>query len=866
MKPIRTFAVVPKLPAAIESLRELAYNLRWSWDSATIGLFRRLDSSLWESSGHNPVAMLGKIEQSKLQAAATDEAFLAQLDHVHESFRAYMSKRDTWFARNHRRDSAEGAATPLIAYFSAEFGLTESLSIFAGGLGILAGDHLKSSSDLGVPLAGVGLLYQRASFKQRLNSSGWQQEVLEDNDFANLPLTLERTAAGEPLSVCIPMPARNVYAKVWRAQVGRIPLYLLDTNTPRNPCQADREITAQLYGGDRETRIRQELVLGIGGYKALAALGLRPTVFHMNEGHSAFLSLEHIRTLMLNQRLSFYEAMEQASASLIYTTHTPVAAGHDYFPPELMARYLGDYAAALGAGWQEFLGLGRRHPSDQNEEFCMTALALRLASFRNGVSRLHGRISREMWPDLWPGLPAEEVPIGHVTNGVHFQSWISEEMHQLYDLYLGPRWHEEPSDRESWRKVETIPSEELWRTHERRRERLVAFSRKRLCAELNRRGAPVSEVMASEDVLDSRILTIGFARRFALYKRANLFLRDPARLERILKDEKRPVQIILAGKAHPSDDPGKELIRQIVTLIREKNLRSRLVFLEDYDMTVARYLVQGSDIWLNTPLRPLEACGTSGMKAAANGVLNFSTLDGWWDEAWAPDIQGVHLAPGWAIGRGETFDNREYQDQVEAEAFYDLLEGDLVPTFYDRRADGLPRRWLARMKAAITQLSPVFNTHRMVHEYTERYYLPSHARQMRFAAESAAQARQVAAWKQRVRSSWPNVRIESVDAPAGAEVSVGEGVPSRATVRLAGLAPEDVAVELYAGKLDAHSNFTQAVATLMHAVSGEGDVCVFETRFGPCAESGLHGYTVRVRPVHSQSETDLVPGCMTWAG
>ena len=491
---------------------------------------------------------------------------------------------------------------------------------------------------------------------------------------------------------------------------------------------------------------------------------------------------------------------------------------------------------------------------------------LRLASSGNGVSQLHGQVSREMWPDLWPGVPVEEIPIGHVTNGVHFQSWISEEMHQLYDLYLGPRWREEPADREVWRKVESIPSEELWRTHERRRERLVAFSRKRLCAELNRRGAPVSEVMASEDVLDSRILTIGFARRFAAYKRANLFLRNPDRLARILKDEKRPVQIILAGKAHPSDDPGKELIRRIVSLIREQNLRSRLVFLEDYDMTVARYLVQGVDLWLNTPLRPLEACGTSGMKAAANGVMNFSTLDGWWAEAWAPDIQGVRLSPGWAIGRGETFDNRDYQDQIEADAFYDLLEGDLVPTFYDRRADGLPRRWLARMKAAIANLSPVYNTHRMVHEYTERYYLPTHSRHHHLAAHGAAEARRLAAWKERVQCCWPNVRIESVEAPGEGEVSVGDGVASRATVRLGGLAPEDVAVELYAGKLDAHSNFTQAIATLMHAVSGDGDLRVFETSFGPCAESGLHGYTVRVRPIHRESDTTLVPGCITWAG
>jgi starch phosphorylase len=531
-----------------------------------------------------------------------------------------------------------------------------------------------------------------------------------------------------------------------------------------------------------------------------------------------------------------------------------------------MARYLGDYSRIFGISWEEFLGLGRRNPSDPNEEFCMTALALRLASFRNGVSELHGAVSREMWKGLWPGVPVAEVPIGHVTNGVHFQSWISEELHQLYDRYLGPRWREEPADREVWQHADRIPAEELWRSHERRRERLVGFSRRRLVAQLKRRGSPAAEIAAAEDALDSLILTIGFARRFATYKRANLFLRDADRLERILKNSDRPVQIILAGKAHPQDDAGKELIRRIVSLIRERNLRSRLVFLEDYDMTVARYLVQGADIWLITPLRPLEACGTSGMKAAANGVMNVSTLDGWWAEAWVPDIQGVRLSPGWAIGRGETFEDREYQDQVEADAFYELLDGDLIPTFYDRKADGLPRLWLARMKAAISSLCHVYTTHRMVREYTENYYLNAHARHGQLAAEGATQARQLAAWKERVRACWPNIRIESVETQASGEVSVGGELTSRVKVRLGALAPEEVAVELYAGKLDAHENFTNAVATLMRAVAREGELHVFETSYGPCAESGLHGYTIRVQPFHRESKTELVPGCITWAG
>jgi glycogen phosphorylase len=858
MKPIQTFAVIPKLPAPIEGLRRLAHNLRWTWSHQTIDLFRRLDDDLWESCGHNPVAMLGRIDQSRLERAANDDAFLAHLERVTQALDTYLSG-DAWFTRQHGKRNV-----PLVAYFSAEFGLTESLSIFAGGLGILAGDHLKSASDLGVPLVGVGLLYQQASFRQRLDRAGWQEEVFEDNDFPNLPLTLERKPDGAPLTVSIPLAGHDAEAQIWRVQVGRVPLYLLDTNIAQNARVEDRGITNQLYLGDRETRIRQELVLGLGGYRALAALGLHPTTFHMNEGHSAFLGLERVRKLMEEQNLSFRPSVEEASASLIFTTHTPVEAGHDYFSPDLMGRYLGEYAKSLGISWQEFMGLGRRDPSNNHEEFCMTALALHLASFSNGVSRLHGEVSRRMWQGLWPGLPIEEVPIGHVTNGVHFQSWISEDMNRLYDRYLGPRWREEPADQEIWRRAESIPAEELWRTHERRRERLVTFARSRLLAQLKRRGVLQSEINSVGEVLDSRILTIGFARRVATYKRANLFLRDPDRLARILKDAQRPVQIIFAGKAHPQDDAGKELIRQITGIIRAKELRPRLVFLEDYDMTVARYLVQGVDVWLNTPLRPLEACGTSGMKAAANGVLNLSTLDGWWAEAWRPDDE-TGLAPGWAIGRGETFDNREHQDQVEADAFYDQLEHDLAPTFYDRRSDGLPRRWVDRMKSAIGGLCHVYNTHRMVREYTESYYLVSRLRQNLLAAEGACHAKELAAWKERVLACWPQVKIESVETPDTRQISVGGGVASRAKVRLGPLSPHEVAVELYAGRVDAHQNITGAVAVRMQATGREGDLHIFEACYGPCAESGLHGYTVRVTASHPNSIPVIVPGCITWA-
>lgn len=859
MKPVDTFVIKPCLPAPLEPLREIAHNLRWAWDHDTIALFRRLDDDLWEESRHNPVRMLGSVDQAKLEAAAADVGFLAHLDRVTRALEAYVAAQSTWFDRAH-----SGAdARPLVAYFSAEFGITECLSIFAGGLGVLAGDHLKSASDLGVPLVGVGLLYQQGYFRQYLNQAGWQQEVYESNDFYNLPLTLVQQPDGEPLTIHVSFPGRDVVAQLWRAQVGRVPLYLLDTNVPNNS-RIDQDITDQLYGGDLEMRIKQEIVLGIGGYRALEALDLEPAVYHMNEGHSAFLSLERIRRLMESSDLSFAEAREAASASLIFTTHTPVAAGHDYFTPDLIHRYLADYARSLGLSRQEFLDLGREDPGNENAPFCMTTLALRLAANSNGVSRLHGQVTRRMWQVLWPGVPEDQVPIGHVTNGVHFRSWISEEMNQLYDRYLGPRWREEPGDQAVWERAQRIAAEELWRTHERRRERLVAFVRRRLRAQLEQRGAPQTEIESADEVLDPRVLTIGFARRFATYKRATLLLRDPERLARILDDPERPVQIIFAGKAHPRDNAGKELIARIVRFPRQdrpgKSLWRRLAFLEDYDMAVARYLVQGVDVWLNTPRRPREASGTSGMKAAANGALNLSILDGWWDEAYQPSV-------GWAIGRGETYDDPDYQDQVESEALYNLLEQDVVPAFYDQGVDGLPRQWIARMKASIGRLCHFFNTHRMVLEYTERFYLPAADRSRQLAVEGMERARALAAWKTRIQENWARVQIATVDAEPVRELQVGDELHVRASVRLGDLRPEDVTVEAYVGRIDAGGEIVEAEATPLASLgSNDGDAHLFEANTIPCRKSGLHGYTIRVLPHHPDLVTPFLPGLIVWAG
>jgi len=853
MKSIRTFNVRPSLPAALQPLLRIAYNLRWSWDHGEIDLFRRLDRDLWEVCNRNPVLVLGTVQQSLLEAAAKDDSFLAHMKGVVDRLDAYVSGEGSWYRRNHGKED-----DMVVAYFSAEFGITECLSIFAGGLGVLAGDHLKASSDLGLPLVGVGLLYQQGYFRQYLNAAGWQQEALEDNDFHTWPIELIRNA-----KVSVDLPDGKADAQVWHVNVGRIQLYLLDTNLPSNSPE-HRKITAQLYGGDLEMRIRQEILLGIGGYRALEALGLKPTVYHMNEGHSAFLGIERVVRLMETEKLSFSEARILALASLVFTTHTPVAAGHDYYPAFLMDRYFPDFMKRLGIGRSEFLGLGRQDPSNESEDFCMTVLALRLASHSNGVSKLHGAVSRQMWNRIWKDVPEEEVPIGHVTNGVHFRSWVSLEMNQLYDRYLGPKWREEPADSKLWQRTETIPAGELWRTHERRRERLVAYARRRLREQLISRGAPKSAVEYADEVLSPDALTIGFGRRFASYKRATLLLRDPERLARILNDPERPVQILFAGKAHPQDDAGKQLIQTIINLAERPEFRQKLVFLENYDMAAARSMVQGCDVWLNTPLRPLEASGTSGMKALANGVINVSTLDGWWDEAWQMS-KGSEGDVGWAIGGGEAYDDPYQQDQSEAEALYELLEHEIVPTFYDRRSDGLPRKWIDLMKSSIAKLCPEFNMQRMAMQYAEESYLTANRRFRNLSAGNASRAKAVAAWLRKVETEWPRLSVESIGEGAS-EIRLGEEVLVSAKVTLNSLSPDEVEVQVLTGHVDADGNLKDPIVIPMRLSERDAaGAYLFQTVIQPSARSGLHGYAIRLLPKHADSVSPFLPGLIKWA-
>jgi starch phosphorylase len=862
IEPVRTFTIVPTLPPRLQPLREIAYNLSWTWDHEAIDLFRRLDRESWEESEHNPVYMLGNVSQQRLQEVAEDDAFVAHMDRVYNNLTEYMERTSpTWCEKTYGIQSE-----PCVAYFSAEFGITDCMPIYSGGLGVLAGDHLKSASDLGVPLVGVGLLYQQGYFRQYLNADGWQQELYPENDFYNMAVELERYEDGTPVTVTVEYPTGPVKAQVWRAQVGRVALFLLDTNAPGNTRLADRNITDHLYVADRGMRLRQEIMLGIGGVRALAALNIEPVVYHMNEGHSAFLALERIRRLKAENNLSFDEARELVSATNVFTIHTPVPAGNEEFSIELMEDHFTSYCSELDIAMDDLLAMGRQDPDNTDGVFSMSVLAMHLTAHTNGVSKLHGAVSRRMWKSVWPGVPEDEMPIKSITNGIHIRSWVSKDMIGLFTRYLGPAWARDPSDPSIWERVENIPDDELWRTHERRRERtherrrerLVAFARQRIEKQLANRGAIASEIALASESLNPEALTIGFGRRFATYKRATLILQDLERLARILHDKDRPVQIIFAGKAHPRDDGGKELIQQVTRVCRQEEFRRHIVFIEDYDMCVARYLVQGVDLWLNTPRRLREASGTSGMKAAINGVINMSILDGWWHEAYRSDI-------GWAIGREEDYDNEEYQDRVESNAIYEMLEEEIVPLFYNRGSDRLPRGWVACMKASMVAFCPMFNTNRMVHEYMERAYLDCAEHWQRLTADNFAKVRELVAWESHVKEHWSDIRIDSVEMDEVPEIKVGENVAVKAQVHLGKLTPEDIAVEVYQGRIDPQGRIVAGRAIPMScSASHENGDYSFEGAI-PCRFSGLHGYSVRVLPKHESLSLPYGLGLITWA-
>lgn len=847
---IHSFEVVPSLPKPLQPLLRIANNLWWSWHPEAVDLFIRLDRELWTESYHNPVKMLGLVSQERLEEASQDAGFLTSLNQAVESLERNLN-RTPWLESVGKESKGY-----TIAYFCAEFGMTESLQIYSGGLGCLAGDHLKSASELGLPLIAVGLLYRNGYFQQYLNADGWQQEYTPDLDFSNLPVNPVKGKDGEQIRVAVQLPGRDVHVALWKVEVGRIPLYLLDTNLPENS-EADRNITSQLYGGDMEMRIKQEIVLGIGGVRALDAIGICPDVCHMNEGHSAFLALERIRRIIEERGVTFDEARQVAAASHVFTTHTPVPAGIDRFPADMIQRYFKQFHESLKLDMEGLLALGRENVFDKNEFFSMAVLAIRTSQWANGVSRLHGEVSRQMWNNIWQGVPEDEVPITHVTNGVHARSWLSGDLIFLLDRYMGARWQNNPADHEVWQGVMNVPDEELWRVHERQRRHLITWTRETLAKQLKARGTSPDQIKAACDALDPSALTIGFARRFATYKRGTLLLRDLKRIQNLLTDKDRPIQVLVAGKAHPADGGGKDLIRQIVQIAAKPESGFKIVFIENYDIHVARNLVQGCDVWLNTPRRGMEASGTSGMKAALNGVLNCSIMDGWWDEAFESEL-------GWSIGRGEDYANPATADELESHALYDLLEKNIVPLFYDRDGHDVPVKWIAKMKSCIATLAPQFNTNRMVQEYTENLYLPALERGRKLNANKLEGAINQAKHIAHLRACWPGLKINEVKADTAEPLGVRDSLKVSTTVNLSGLVPSDVSVQVYCGRMDNESRLVDAIKTSMtHSkdLGGGHHEYVGSVQINT---SGRHGFAIRVVPSDEIFDGMVVPGLIHW--
>jgi len=700
------------LPRRINRLGELAYNLWWTWNPDAQRLFSRIDLNLWEQTYHNPILFLKQIKRSRLDAMIRDRYFLDFYNRIFRLFDEYMQAKDTWFARTY-----PDYKNKPIAYFSTEFGLHETLPIYAGGLGVLSGDHLKGASDLGLPLVALGFVYTQGYFSQRISEDGWQEERNVFLKFEDMPICSVVDEGKMPITVCVELPGREIQARIWQIQVGRIPLYLLDSNVEGNT-PPDRLLTARLYSSDLESRISQELLLGLGGVRALRELGYNPNVWHMNEGHSAFLGLERIREMVAAGK-DFSEALAQIQPRTIFTTHTPVPAGNDEFPLWLVDKYFSNFWPELGLSREEFINVAHVKQNWGGEAFSMPVLAIRTSDHHNGVSQIHGQVARRMWHHLWPEKTEDEVPISYITNGIHTGTWCARRLRHLLDRYLGGDWMYRVDDPELWEGIEEIPDNELWLVHRHLKRKLVAYMRDHIRIQWIKTGIHPVQVIAAGALLDPYMLTIGFARRFATYKRANLVLRDMNRLLDIVNRPNMPVQIIFAGKAHPADEPGKRLIQDVYRAVKKAENGGRLVFLEDYDMNLARYLIQGVDVWLNTPRRPNEASGTSGQKAALNGVLNFSVLDGWWQE-------GYNGHNGWAIGSANEFEEPNKQDDADALSLYDTLENQIIPLYYhERSADGLPGDWIAMMKESMKTLAPRFSIQRMLKEYTTRMYFPT---------------------------------------------------------------------------------------------------------------------------------------------
>ena len=829
--------VNPQLPKRIEKLSEISYNLWWSWNTEFLRLFKEIDIDLWEKSEKNPVKFLKSVSQEKLEQVARNIEFLKEYDKIVENFEDYMKSKNTWFAKKYPENRSD-----LIAYFSAEYGLDQILPIYSGGLGILSGDHLKSASDLGVPLVAVGLLYKNGYFHQKINGVGGQETEYYDIDVENLPLTRVKDCNGKDILVALQLPKRKLYLKAWKINVGRVELYLLDSDIDENTKEY-REITRTLYGGNQETRIQQEIALGQGGVALLKALGLEPTVYHMNEGHSSFLILELIYTLMKEKKISFQIARDIVSAKTVFTTHTPVPAGNDIFPLELVEKYFKGYWDKLGISKQEFFAMGMKPDAPLDSGFNMGILALKVAGKKNGVSKLHGAVSRELFGEVWPEIAANESPITYVTNGIHTCSWLAPGLKKLYNKYLIPYWQDKIYDDEVWKKVQDIPNDKLWQAHQERKEKMLAIVKENTINRLRRCGYRYDDIMNLVNQLDPNVLTIGFSRRFATYKRATLIFKDLERITQILNNQNCKVQIIFAGKAHPADKEGQDLIKYIHEISMKPQFKGKIFLLENYNIAMSRYLISGVDVWLNTPRRPMEASGTSGQKASVNGVINFSVLDGWWAE-------GYNSKNGWTIGTNAEYPDYESQDRADSQSIYDTLENKIIPMYYEKNENGISDRWVQTMKESIISTGGRFSTSRMLTDYVDKLYIPLCNLYDTYYTDLEKVGR-FNQWKEELYNSWNDIEITQENNLDNITIDAGNNIEVKCKVKLPNISKENIEAQVYYGRIDENGvvDDITIIPMILEEVDEENRIYTYKSKVN-LVNGGNYGYTFRVMPKH----------------
>jgi len=831
--------VNPQLPSRISKLMEISNNLWWSWNTDFLKIFKEIDENLWGKVGKNPVKFLKLVSQEKLEAAVSNPSILKQYDRMVEDFEGYMNSKNTWFSKKYPNNTGN-----LIAYFSAEYGLDETIPIYSGGLGILSGDHLKSASDLGLPFVAVGLLYKNGYFHQKIDAHGNQQSVYKDIELTNMPINPVKDKKGEDLKILLKLPGKNLYLKIWNIKVGRVTLYLLDSDIPENDDSSYKEITLRLYGGDQEMRIKQEIVLGMGGVNLLKTLGLNPSVYHMNEGHSSFLLLEVIKNIIKEQKVSFDIARSITSAQTVFTTHTPVPAGNDIFPMALVEKYLKGYWTKLGIDKETFLKLGTKPNDILDSGFNMGILALKIAGKKNGVSELHGAVSRELFGDVWPNIAPNESPITHITNGIHTCTWLAPNLKQLYNKYLIPYWQDSIQVDETWKKIESIPNDKLWEEHMKRKEKLFELVKQNITTTMKNNGKSYDEINEITSKLNPNALTIGFARRFATYKRATLIFRDLERITQILNNTDRPVQIIFAGKAHPADKAGQDLIRYINEISMKPQFKGKIFILENYNIGVARYLVSGVDVWLNNPRRPMEASGTSGQKASVNGVINFSVLDGWWAE-------GYNGENGWTIGTNDEYESYEIQDNADSVSIYNTLEEKIIPAYYEKNRNGISDKWMQLMKNSIISTGGKYSTSRMVCDYTDKLYMPLVELNSKYYTD-LSNVENYNAWKNNIKLNWDNIKIEQFNNLDNISIDAGNKIEVNCKITLPNdISVDNIDVEVYAGKITDNGTIENIRIIPMELTekNDEAKEYTYKTKI-ELTTGGNYGYTFRVMPKH----------------